>query len=180
MIKVAIPVFQNRVSPVFDSCKHMLVITLLNGIETDRENIFFGDMSLSDRCRIIHDLDVSLIICGGISQTFAKILQQKKMELINGIAGDAQAILSALFKWASEQPRILHAGIQDYNQEINGRVKLVLSKSKRGIHDDFGYRRDPVGTNGESLEKAIHTDIYVNLILRLGGLRCTASSSPFF
>jgi predicted Fe-Mo cluster-binding NifX family protein len=95
MTKVAIPVFHNRVSPVLDTCKHIRVIHIKNGSEVSRENVFLGDMPLNERCRIFEKLGVSVIICGGISETFGKILKHTQLQIVNGISGDVQKVLSA-------------------------------------------------------------------------------------
>jgi predicted Fe-Mo cluster-binding NifX family protein len=110
MTKVAIPTFQNRVSPVLDTCKHILVININEESEIDRENVFLGDLSLNERCRIFEKLDVSVIICGGISQTFGKLLKRARLQVINGIAGDVEDILSAYLDGFLDNPKFYMPG----------------------------------------------------------------------
>jgi predicted Fe-Mo cluster-binding NifX family protein len=112
MTKVAIPIFQNRVSPVLDTCKHLLVININNGSVIDRENVFLGDMSLNERCSIFEKLGVSVIICGGISETFGKIFKRDKLQLINGIAGDVEDVLSAYMGGCLDDPKFYMPGFK--------------------------------------------------------------------
>ena len=94
-MRVAIPTFQNRVSPVIDSCAHLLIIDIGRPVEMERKNVFLGDMSLSERCKVFKNLAVDTVICGGISETFARMLKSANIRLINGIAGDIDAVLLA-------------------------------------------------------------------------------------
>jgi predicted Fe-Mo cluster-binding NifX family protein len=116
MTKVAIPTFQKRVSPVLDTCKHLLVVTFENGSEIDRESIFLGDMTLNERCRIFEKLGVSVIICGGISEAFGKILKRDKLQLTNGIAGDVEYVLSAYLDGSLDNPNFYMPGFKPNNQ----------------------------------------------------------------
>lgn len=95
MMRVAIPIFQRRVSPVIDSCAHLLIVDIDRPLELERNNVFLGDMSLAERCKVLKNLNVDIVICGGISETFAKMLKSINIRLINGIAGDIDSVLTA-------------------------------------------------------------------------------------
>lgn len=110
MTKVAIPIFQSRVSPVFDTCKHLLVIAINEESILDRENVFLGDMPLNERCSIFEKLGISVIICGGISETFGKMLKRTRLEMIHGIAGDVEDVLSAFLDDCLENPKFYMPG----------------------------------------------------------------------
>ncbi len=117
MTKVAIPIFQNRVSPVLDTCKHLLVITTNEASEIDRENVFLGDMSLNERCSIFEKLGVSVIVCGGISETFGKLLKRNRLRMINGIAGDVEKVLSAYLDSCLENPKFYMPGYKNQQKK---------------------------------------------------------------
>lgn len=118
MPKVAIPTFQKRVSPVLDTCKYMLVVDFKNGFEVDRENIFLDDMTLNERCRIVEKMGVSVIICGGISEAFGKILKRVKLQLINGIAGEVEQVLSAYLDGCLDNPNFYMPGFNPNDKRI--------------------------------------------------------------
>ncbi|BBO67799.1 hypothetical protein DSCA_17290 [Desulfosarcina alkanivorans] len=118
MKTVAIPTFQKRVSPVLDTCKHMLVINFKNGSEIDRESIFLGDMTLNERCRIFEKLGVSVIICGGISAAFVKILKRIQVRLTNGIAGDVEDVLSAYAGGCLDHPKFYMPGFKPNDKRV--------------------------------------------------------------
>lgn len=110
MLRVAIPTFQSRVSPVIDSCTHMLIVDINQSAEVKRENVYLGDMSLAERCRIFKEMDVGTVICGGISATFAQMLTGCEIELVNGIAGDIDEVLAAFKKRRLNDPAFYMPG----------------------------------------------------------------------
>lgn len=95
MIRVAIPIFRSRVSPVFDTCARLLVIDLDQGKETQRQEIYLDKLSLSEREPILKKLNVTTFICGGISETLHNILKASGNRLIIGIAGEVEKVLAA-------------------------------------------------------------------------------------
>ena len=103
-MRVAIPTYQNRVSPVIDSCAHMLIFDIDQAHEKERENVFLGDMPLGERCRLLRELGVGIVVCGGISETFEKLLQGSNIRLISGIAGDIEAVLAAFLTNRLDNP----------------------------------------------------------------------------
>jgi len=118
MTKVAIPIFQNRISPVLDSCTHILVVDIDQSSEMERENVFLGDISLMERCSIFNKLGVRVVICGGISETFAKMLKGFNVRLINGIAGDIDAVLSAFMNDHLDKPEFYMPGFKANDKRL--------------------------------------------------------------
>ena len=118
MTKVAIPIFHNRVSPVLDSCTHMLVVDIDQSSEMERENVFLDDMSLTERCSIFKKLGVRVVICGGISETFAKMLKGFNTRLINGIAGDVDQVLSAFMDDHLDNPEFYMPGFKANDKRL--------------------------------------------------------------
>jgi predicted Fe-Mo cluster-binding NifX family protein len=95
MRKIAVPIFQNRVSPVLDSCKYLLVVDTEAMAEKVRSTVYLGDMSLTERCNLLCKLKVTNVICGGVSELFANLIKGSHIALINGIAGNVDDVISA-------------------------------------------------------------------------------------
>ena len=116
MKKVAIPIFQNRVSPVLDSCRHMLVIDIEKGAEVDRETVYLDEMSLTERCGIFAKLNVAIVICGGVSEIFSNMLAGINIHLINGIAGNIDDIITAFLGECLDNPQFYMPGFRQDNR----------------------------------------------------------------
>ena len=116
MQRVAIPIFQNRISPVLDSCRHMVLLDIEQGTEMDRRNVYIGEMSLAERCGILEKLDVAIVICGGVSEIFANMLKGSNTRLINGIAGDIDTVIKAFLGDRLDKPQFYMPGFRQENQ----------------------------------------------------------------
>ena len=103
---------------MLDSCTHILVVDIDQSTEMERKNIFLGDISLMERCSIFKKLDVRVVICGGISETFAKMLKSFNVRLINGIAGDIDAVLSAFMNDHLDNPEFYMPGFKASDERL--------------------------------------------------------------
>ena len=95
MAKLGIPVFQERVSPVLDTATRLLMITYEQHREIERSEIFLDEFSLTERVSILRQLGITVLICGGITDTLYHMLKSAKIRLITGIAGSADQVLDA-------------------------------------------------------------------------------------
>lgn len=95
MDRIAIPIFKSRVSPVLDSCTRVLIIDIKNKQEIAREEVIFENFSLFERINALQKLNAKMIICGGISDVFYKLLKNANIGLIYGIAGEVEQVIHA-------------------------------------------------------------------------------------
>jgi predicted Fe-Mo cluster-binding NifX family protein len=95
MIRIAIPIFHHRVSPVLDTCTRLLVIDYEEETEVGRREILFDGCTLSERFERIRKLSPTAVICCGISEEFDRLLQTTGIRLICGIVGDVQQVAEA-------------------------------------------------------------------------------------
>ena len=116
MKKVAIPIFQNRVSPVLDSCRHMLLIDMEQHTDMKRETVYMDEMSLTERCRIFAKLGVTIVICGGVSEVFSNMLMGANIRLINGIAGEIDDVITAFLEERLDMPQFYMPGFRQNNK----------------------------------------------------------------
>ena len=116
MQRVAIPIYQNRVSPVFDSCRHMLIIDVEQGTEMNRETVYLDEMSLTERCGLLAKLEVTMVVCGGVSELFANMLLGANMRLLHGIAGKIDDVIKAFLGERLDIPQFYMPGFRQDNR----------------------------------------------------------------
>jgi predicted Fe-Mo cluster-binding NifX family protein len=92
--RLAIPVYRMRVSPVLDACTRVLLIDLHGRREVAREEIQVSVFSLVARADLLRKRDVDLLICAGISQQLDKLVREAGIELITGIVGDIEQVIT--------------------------------------------------------------------------------------
>ena len=95
MRRIAIPIFQSRVSPVLDSCTYILIVDIEQNLEIGRREICLEEFSLSERVNILKKSHVTTVICGGISYTMHNMLKNASITVIPGIAGEAEEVMAA-------------------------------------------------------------------------------------
>ena len=94
-MKIAIPLFETRISPRFDCAPSLLLITTDNeGREIiERNEIVFQSINYIERINQLKTAGVDVVICGGISSEMQELLYGKNIEVIPWVTGD---VLQAL------------------------------------------------------------------------------------
>jgi predicted Fe-Mo cluster-binding NifX family protein len=95
MERVAIPVFESRVSPVLDSCQRMVVVDIEKGCEIHRQELNLNKMSIHERIELMARWGIRKIICAGVSDVMCRFLAGKNISLVSGIAGELEKIINA-------------------------------------------------------------------------------------
>jgi predicted Fe-Mo cluster-binding NifX family protein len=95
MIRIGIPVFHHRVSPVLDTCTRLLIIDFEGQTEVDRREVVFDVYAPSERMEMVKKLNPDAIICCAVSDVFDRMLQAAGISLICGIVGDVQQVAEA-------------------------------------------------------------------------------------
>ena len=94
-MKVALTVWENRISPVFDSARMLMVTRIENGKLGGRQNKPFHGASPLSRATQIVDLDIEVLICGAVSDFTAMLIEGRGIQVIPFITGNAEEILDA-------------------------------------------------------------------------------------
>ncbi len=95
-MKVAITVWGNRISPVFDSANTLLIAEIENGQIINRYYEPFKPEISSKFAEKFKELDISVLICGAISEVPAAILAASNIECIPFISGSVFMVLESL------------------------------------------------------------------------------------
>ncbi|MGM0453475.1 MAG: NifB/NifX family molybdenum-iron cluster-binding protein [Thermodesulfobacteriota bacterium] len=94
-MKIALSVWNGRISPVFDVSRHLMLFEVEAGkVVATFEEIFSSDNPFQ-KVRRLADIDVDVLICGAVSQTVDTMLENKGIERIAFIAGDIDDVISA-------------------------------------------------------------------------------------
>ena len=94
-MKIAIPVWEDKVSPVFDTASRLLVLQFEDSKETGRFETYLEDRDLSRRCTLVQSLGIDVLICGAISRHFYGMLTAGGVKVIAWISGPAREIIDA-------------------------------------------------------------------------------------
>ena len=96
---IALPIFGSEVSPRFDCAGKFLLARVEEGKIAEINFIGMEESNPIQRARILSGRKVSKVICGGIDDFSARLLNGWGMEVIPWVSGDAR---QALEKFARE------------------------------------------------------------------------------
>jgi len=97
-MKIAIPVWGNRISPVFETAEHLLLVDLDDGVELKRE-IRKLDAGLPvQRVKLLEDTGVQLLACGAITREVETSFDSNKIKIIPFLCGNVEQLIAALSK----------------------------------------------------------------------------------
>ncbi len=94
-MRVAIPLWQGRVSPVFDEASRILLVDIFENRELKRQEAPLLARNPFHRARLLPTLGVDLLICGMISQTQRAALASAGIKIIPHICGPMEEVIAA-------------------------------------------------------------------------------------
>jgi predicted Fe-Mo cluster-binding NifX family protein len=109
-MKIAIPHWQGRVSPVFDESQELFLIDIENHREINRAEIKLRHSNPLLRAGAIADLGAEVLICGAISLALEKALLSKNIEVIAYTCGQTKDVIDAFLKNKLSDPTFLMPG----------------------------------------------------------------------
>ena len=112
-MKVAVTVWEDRVSPVFDASRRLLIADIENAQVKDRSYVLFDSGLPSNLAKTLAELDVPVLICGAVSQVPANIISAGGIRLIPFIAGEVERVLEVYAKGNPLAPTFLMPGCHD-------------------------------------------------------------------
>jgi len=94
-MKIALAVWKNRISPVFDSSRVVVLLDIKNGLVTDKRYVHLKTELPSVRAMELVNLGVQVLICGAISQIFACMIESHGIEIIPFVAGNINQVIES-------------------------------------------------------------------------------------
>ena len=95
-MKVAVPDWRGRVSPVFDVAEQVLLIDFdSEGEEGSRRTENLGSVAPHDRARQLTELGVAVVVCGAISWPLEALLTAGGIRVIALICGEVEDVVRA-------------------------------------------------------------------------------------
>lgn len=136
-MRIAISIWKDRVSPVFDVSQNILVMDIEDGVVTGKFKEYFSEESPAYKLSRLSALKINTLICGAISRPVAELLEAGGISTIAFIAGDKDTVIDAYLAGTLPSPDLLMPGTQIGQ----------LRRSKERIRDkETGYRF--MGTGG--------------------------------
>jgi predicted Fe-Mo cluster-binding NifX family protein len=109
-MKIAIPIWQGRISPVFDVAGQLLLVDLADGREVAREEQLVDGTTADERTRKLSESGVETLICAGISRVLEASLVERGIQVIAQICGNVEEVLAAFTSGSLGEERFAMPG----------------------------------------------------------------------
>lgn len=127
-MRLAIPEFNGRVSPVFDCCRRLLVIdTSVEGPNRIASKDW-SELVWVKRPGRLREMGVRTLLCGGISTNLASEIEAGGVEVIPWVSGEVNEVLDAYLEGKLPDPRLTMPGCRRGRFMGKGRGRDGLSR----------------------------------------------------
>lgn len=150
-MKVAFTAWEDRVSPVFDSARKLLIADIENEQIVGKQYEPFNPQPVSHLGDMLKALEIEVLICGAISQTPSIIIEASGVKLISFIGGKIDDILESYAKDIRIVPEFSMPGCGRQYRHQRRRHNESLTKNKEVIYMPRG---DGTGPQGQGQGKA--------------------------
>lgn len=121
VMKVAIPTWGGRISPVFDVAKRLLVVDVECSTEVGREDKVIEETDPGLRARRLAQLGVNVLICGAVSLPLEAMLVSAGVHLILHVCGPVEEVLQAFVSGRLTDQMFLMPGCCGRRRRVRGR-----------------------------------------------------------
>ncbi len=90
---VAIPALRSRISPRLDLAEHVLLAKIEKGSVCEREDVRLFQTSPFELIKMLKQLEVDVLICGGLTEVCMNKLNASEMDVIPWIKGELEEVL---------------------------------------------------------------------------------------
>ncbi|MCK4537619.1 MAG: hypothetical protein KAV42_02350 [Candidatus Krumholzibacteria bacterium] len=94
-MKAALTIWNERISPVFDTAVSILLVDVEDQKCTPCGNIDLRGMSPSEKVRELKRSGVEVLICGAVSNLYARLLTGENIDLVPWVSGRMETVLDA-------------------------------------------------------------------------------------
>ena len=143
-MRIAIPVWEGKVSPVFDTASRLLIVEMKDQGETSRFEIYLDEHNLSRRCFRMLGMEIDILICGAISRPFSRMIIAAGIDLIREISGHAEEVLQAYLKGNLFHSRFLMPGCKrsrpgQENRPLTFKESCKKRRKRKGQGHEKGF-----------------------------------------
>ena len=130
-MRLAIPEFNGRVSPVFDCCRRLLVIdTSVNGPDRIASQDW-SELECVKRPGRLKEMGIKTLLCGGISTRMAKEIEAGGVCIVPWVSGEVGEIIDAYIKGKLPDPQLTMPGCKRGRFRGQRRVREDMTPASR-------------------------------------------------
>jgi len=129
-MKIAVPYWEGKVSPVLDTSTRLLVIGFDGEKEVSRYEVPLSASDLGRRCNDIKESGAHVLICGAVSRPLYRMLEAARVEVIPWISGEVEEVISAYFGQTLNHEKFLMPGCRWQGGRGKGGRKMGMKQCR--------------------------------------------------
>ena len=94
-MRIAVATWEGRISPVFDTARHILCFDVEDGVGRPAGVVEVSSDQPQAKLTKLQELGVSVLICGAVSRPLATMLSGMGIRLVPFLAGEVEEIVKA-------------------------------------------------------------------------------------
>lgn len=151
-MKIALTIWGNRISPVFDSARTLLIVEIVGEIFVSEHRVDIAGLSPADIAKLLKAEGVRVLVCGAISEEPALTIEKNGVELVSFVAGNVTPIMAALESGEALDGFVMpgcrghwNSGFRccERNREQNNREKECCASRRTGTAQTAGKGLSP-------------------------------------
>lgn len=109
-MKIALPIWNNRISPLFDTACRVLIWSIEVGGSGEWEEHDLRGLIPPMKVRRIKELGADTLICGAISNPVAYLVESAEIKIFPWVSGPVEEVIEAFRTGQIESPRFFMPG----------------------------------------------------------------------
>jgi predicted Fe-Mo cluster-binding NifX family protein len=144
---VALPIYQSRIAPVFDSAVRILLIQIEQQSEVARSELNFENLSASERIASLKRAGVTSLVCAGVSHVIHTMVESAGIRVTPGIIGQVDDVTTAYVSNQLDDHRFRMPGRGGRSEGVTSAIGADALFSDSSIrrhtnkHHNHGQRR---------------------------------------
>ncbi len=136
MKKIAIPVYRERVAPLFDVAGTFLIADIRDGEVNDIRIMEHSLANERQKISFLKSSGINLVICSAISRQQAVMLLNNEIDIIPGVIGETGEILIAFCNGKLNIEQFTMPGCRWRRRNRNGRCPYYSEIIKKNDYDE--------------------------------------------
>jgi len=120
-MKVAVPDWQGRVSPVFDVAEHVVLVDLDDNQDKSQHTQSLGSTAPHQRAQRLSEMGVDVLVCGAISWPLEALLTANGIRVIPLICGEVAEVVRAVRDGTLKDERFAMPGCCRKRRQMHNR-----------------------------------------------------------
>ena len=130
-MRIAIPVWNEKVSPVFDTASRVVILQFEGSRETSRVEAAMSGRDLFSRCHYLKSLGVDVLICGAISRCYRMMLcKSAGITVIPWVSGRCDDVMRAYLSGRLRDSEFLMPGCRWEERDENSRFHCAGKRNR--------------------------------------------------